>query len=92
MTLKDGWEQVGAMLPNILPAVGRGFGWRADFLSPKLVEIHALLLHIQIQHLKNHSSVYPIQELCELIYAVLCYILYHAITSFSLEADPLGIC
>lgn len=41
---------------------------------------------------KNHSSLYPSQEPRKLIYAVLCDILYYAITGFSLEADPLGIC
>lgn len=52
-TQRNGWEQVGGMLPNIPPAVGRGYGGRADLMFPKLGENHALLLHLQIQHPKS---------------------------------------
>lgn len=40
----------------------------------------------------NPLSVSPSQELCHLIYAVSCDILSYAVTRFSLEADPPGIC
>ena len=51
-TERDRWEQVGGMLPNIPPAVGRGYGGRADLMFSRLGENHALLLHLQIQHPK----------------------------------------
>lgn len=49
---RDGWEPTGGMLPNIPPAVGRGYGGTTDLVSSRLGENHALLLNLQIQHPK----------------------------------------
>lgn len=54
-TQRGAWEQVGGMLPNIPPAVGRSFGGKADLMSPRLAENHALLLQLQIQNPKIPS-------------------------------------